>query len=283
MNRFLALALATTALSACATQQPPIVAEAAPAATPVAEAPPAPKPQYGTFGFDTAGMDTSILPGDDFYEYANGTWAKNTPIPADKSNYGMFTMLDDLSRNRTRTLIEECGEGSEQPHRRRLRQLHRPGRGRGEGPDRRSSPWLNQIRALDSRAGLAKLYADAAQLRSAPRSPASSARTTRRPINISCPSSRPASACPTATIICRRTPSWSRPRRSYLAASDEHADPCRRGQCRGSRQGDRSAFETRSPQASWTQVDSRDATKTYNKYDAGPAPDARARASTSPS
>ena len=35
----------------------------------------------------------SVAPGDDFYAFSNGTWAKNTPIPSDKSNYGMFTML----------------------------------------------------------------------------------------------------------------------------------------------------------------------------------------------
>ena len=52
---------------------------------------------------------------------ANGTWAKNTPIPADKSNYGMFTVLDDLSRERTRADHRGAGEGSEQPDRHRLR------------------------------------------------------------------------------------------------------------------------------------------------------------------
>ena len=66
-----------------------------------------PKPQYGTFGFDSAGMDRSVAPGDDFFGFANGTWVRNTPIPADKSRYGMFNTLDDLSRERTRTIIEE--------------------------------------------------------------------------------------------------------------------------------------------------------------------------------
>lgn len=64
------------------------------------------KPTYGTYGFDTAGMDRSVKPGDDFYEYANGTWAKNTPIPADKSNFGAFTVLEELSQKRTRGILE---------------------------------------------------------------------------------------------------------------------------------------------------------------------------------
>ena len=32
------------------------------------------RPQYGTFGFDVAGMDRSVAPGDDFFDFANGTW-----------------------------------------------------------------------------------------------------------------------------------------------------------------------------------------------------------------
>ena len=42
-------------------------------------------------------MDRSAKPGDDFFEYVNGSWAKNTPIPADRSNYGVFHGLRDLS------------------------------------------------------------------------------------------------------------------------------------------------------------------------------------------
>jgi putative endopeptidase len=109
MIRWIAVFAAGTALAGCATHGSDIApppAEAAPAA-PAAEAPPAPKPTYGTFGFDAAGMDTSVAPGDNFYAFANGTWTKNTPIPADKSNYGAFTVLDDLSRHRTKDLIEE--------------------------------------------------------------------------------------------------------------------------------------------------------------------------------
>ena len=64
------------------------------------------KATFGTFGFDNAGMDTSVTPGDDFYLYANGNWAKNTPIPPDKSNFGAFTVLQDLSQQRVRDILE---------------------------------------------------------------------------------------------------------------------------------------------------------------------------------
>ena len=56
-------------------------------------------PELGTFGFDTTGMDRSTNAGENFYAFANGEWAKRTEIPADKSNYGMFTKLDDCRRS----------------------------------------------------------------------------------------------------------------------------------------------------------------------------------------
>ncbi len=71
-----------------------------------ASAQPAAKPMYGTFGFDAAGMDRSVKPGDDFYDFANGTWQKQTAIPADRSSYGMFNKLNELSLARTRAILE---------------------------------------------------------------------------------------------------------------------------------------------------------------------------------
>ncbi len=68
------------------------------------------KPQLGTYGFDTSGMDAKAKPGDDFYEYANGVWTKNNQIPADKSNYGMFTQLDDLSKERVKGILESASK-----------------------------------------------------------------------------------------------------------------------------------------------------------------------------
>lgn len=68
------------------------------------------KPEIGAFGFDATGVDKTVKPGDSFYEYANGTWAKNTPIPADKPAYGMFNRLSDLSEARTREIIETAAK-----------------------------------------------------------------------------------------------------------------------------------------------------------------------------
>jgi len=73
-----------------------------------ATAPAAAKAEIGAFGFDEAGMDRNVAAGDSFYRFANGTWDRTTEIPADRANYGMFTRLDDLSRERTRAILDEA-------------------------------------------------------------------------------------------------------------------------------------------------------------------------------
>ena len=64
--------------------------------------------QLGAFGIDQGGMDTTVKPGDDFYDYVNGTWQAKTTIPADRSSYGMFHALQDLSLQRSRTILDEA-------------------------------------------------------------------------------------------------------------------------------------------------------------------------------
>ena len=65
------------------------------------------KPQIGTFGFDLKGMDKSIKPGDDFFEYAGGTWMKNNQIPNDRSRWGVFDQLQEKSQKDVKAIIEE--------------------------------------------------------------------------------------------------------------------------------------------------------------------------------
>lgn len=53
-----------------------------------------------TVFLDTAGMDTSVNPGDNFFEYANGKWMKATVIPDDQSGWGSFyTLYQDNIKN----------------------------------------------------------------------------------------------------------------------------------------------------------------------------------------
>ena len=91
-------------------------------------------------GLDVAGMDRSVKPGDDFFEYANGTWLKQTEIPADRSAYGAGAILTELTDRRVAELIQEAAKadapaGSDLPEDRRLlRQLHGHDGHRAGGP-----------------------------------------------------------------------------------------------------------------------------------------------------
>ena len=69
-----------------------------------------------TFGqstaFDIARMDTSAQACDNFFEYANGTWVKNLEIPADRSRFGSFDILDDTNRNVLKTVLESAAQNT---------------------------------------------------------------------------------------------------------------------------------------------------------------------------
>jgi putative endopeptidase len=92
----------------------------------VAAAPPAPAPdaapnvgealtqapRMGPWGFDLAGRDLAVSPGADFFTYADGTYVKNLQIPPDRSRYGAFDRLVELSRNRMRAVLEAAAADS---------------------------------------------------------------------------------------------------------------------------------------------------------------------------
>jgi predicted metalloendopeptidase len=57
-------------------------------------------------GLDFTGIDRTVLPGDDFFAYANGAWDKATAIPEDRSAYGVQAIVQDLTRDRIVELIQ---------------------------------------------------------------------------------------------------------------------------------------------------------------------------------
>ncbi len=63
-----------------------------------------PKPQYGSWGYDSAGADKATRPGDDFFRYANGAWIDKTDIPADKPGYSLRLAMSDLAEQRLHDL-----------------------------------------------------------------------------------------------------------------------------------------------------------------------------------
>jgi putative endopeptidase len=262
MKKFaIAASLSALVIAGCTpTTQEAAAPQASTPATPTATAN---APRYGTFGFDTAGMDRAVQPGDDFYGYANGTWARSTAIPADRSNYGMFTVLEDLSRERTRAILDEQrGNADSKIGRAYASFLNEAAvEAKGMAP---ITPWLNRIRALNDKAAYPTLAAEADRAGIASLFGAYVGQDDRNPDRY---------------IVSMYQSGLGMPDRDYYLEQNEHFQTIRASYMTFLEQmltlaGETNAharaqavmdFETRVARAHWTQVESRDATKTYNK------------------
>ena len=65
-------------------------------------------PRYGSWGLELQDMDRSVKPGDDFFQYAEGTWLRNHPIPADKTAAGYNYDLPDEIELQVRKMVEDA-------------------------------------------------------------------------------------------------------------------------------------------------------------------------------
>ncbi len=59
-------------------------------------------------GFDTSRMDKAANACTDFFQFANGTWLKNTEIPASESRWGTFNILGDNNNAILREILENA-------------------------------------------------------------------------------------------------------------------------------------------------------------------------------
>jgi putative endopeptidase len=270
MRHLLTVLAASTALAACTTggvtqtevaEQTAAVAEAA--AGPVTPAT-APKAQIGEFGFDLAGMDRSVRPGDEFYDFASGTWERTTTIPEDKAAFGMFHVLDDLSTARTREILEE--------------QAKIPGSKIGDFyasfMDRDAveaagiaplTPLLQTIKAAPNRSAIAAVMGDLARYgMGAPfgnyvdtddKDPSSSIfQLTQGGLGLP---NRDYYLSKDPGLVSKRTAYQAYLAQLFKLAGEPNAE---------ARAAAVLAFETNIAKAHWTPVQSRDATKTYNKW-----------------
>lgn len=59
-------------------------------------------------GFDTSRLDRSADACDDFFQFANGTWVKNTEIPASQPRWGSFNILQENNRDVLHDILEKA-------------------------------------------------------------------------------------------------------------------------------------------------------------------------------
>jgi putative endopeptidase len=61
-----------------------------------------------TVFFDKTGMDTTVKPGDNFFDYANGTWLKKTEIPASETGWGLAKQLFNNTQKSLHQILEDA-------------------------------------------------------------------------------------------------------------------------------------------------------------------------------
>ncbi|MBX3561034.1 MAG: M13 family metallopeptidase [Sphingomonas sp.] len=114
---------------------------------------------YGDFGLDLAARDLSVRPGDDFFAHANRTWLANTPIPADRTSYSLWTVLDEQIEQQLRAIVESAGTD---PVGQRVGDFYASWMDEA-ALERRglegARPWLDRIAAVRDRAGLLEIFA----------------------------------------------------------------------------------------------------------------------------
>ena len=94
-------------------------------------------------GIQTADMDKTVRPQDDLFQYANGTWLRDVPIPPDRASYGVDSMMTEHSLLQQRDLIE-AGQISSDPEARKVSDLY--------------SSYMNEARV--ERLGIKPLHAE---------------------------------------------------------------------------------------------------------------------------
>lgn len=124
------------------------------------------RPNIPPWGFDLAGMDATVAPGDDFFAYANGNWLRNTVIPPGRSKSQTFDDVEDIALERVQQIVDEALAGGFQadPDAQKVANLYRSfmDEARADALDVKPAlPALAAIRSADSKLELAKLMAAA--------------------------------------------------------------------------------------------------------------------------
>jgi putative endopeptidase len=264
MRNFGLILISTTILAGCAPTTSKMPASEVISSPVVAAQPlPLPKPELGSFGFDETGMDRTVAPGQDFYAYANGDWAKNTAIPADRSNYGMFTQLDDLSKRRTREILEASQADPES----------KIGRAFANYLDEASAnekgltplqPWLNEIKALKSKSGFAALAAKADRMGVGTGFGGYVGQDDKSPDNYIYQIFQGGLGMPDRDYYLVDSPRFVKIRAAYLAHLENVLSMTGEANAKA-RALALVAHEKQIATAHWNKIDSSDSTKTYNK------------------
>src|SRR5256885_9607503 len=120
-------------------------------------------PRYGAWGLELQDMDRSVKPGDDFFQYAGGSWLKSHPIPADKTAAGYNYDLPDEIELQVRKMVEDAAAHPTSATAQKIGDAYAAWMDQS-GIDGRAlaplKPYLARIDAVSNRSELVKLMMD---------------------------------------------------------------------------------------------------------------------------
>ncbi|MES2381332.1 MAG: M13 family metallopeptidase [Bacteroidota bacterium] len=64
---------------------------------------------------DKKSMDLNTKPNDNFYQYANGAWLKNNPVPSTESRWGNFNIVAERNNEVLRNILEGLAKTNQKP------------------------------------------------------------------------------------------------------------------------------------------------------------------------
>ena len=113
-----------------------------------------------------ANLDESVKPGDDFWQYAVGTWLKNNPLDKEHPMNGAFIDLEEQNNERINALImkyadqKDLPQGSDGQKIGALYRLYIDSVGRNKMGYEPILPYLKQVRAIKTREEALQLMYD---------------------------------------------------------------------------------------------------------------------------
>ncbi|MBR2229176.1 MAG: M13 family metallopeptidase [Prevotella sp.] len=113
-----------------------------------------------------ANLDESVKPGDDFWQYAVGSWLKNNPLDKEHPSNGAFVDLEELNKKRINALIMKYADQKDLPQGNdgqkigALYRLYMDSVGRNKMGYEPILPYLKQVRAIKTREEALKVMAE---------------------------------------------------------------------------------------------------------------------------
>ncbi|MCD4663958.1 MAG: M13 family metallopeptidase, partial [Bacteroidales bacterium] len=74
-------------------------------------------------GINLENFDLTVDPNEDFYQYSNGTWLKNNPVPPEYSRWGIWEQVIEGNNKVLQTILEDAAYNSNPPKGSKLQKI----------------------------------------------------------------------------------------------------------------------------------------------------------------